>query len=159
MSALLPSGRPESTVVDAKKRIGIFGGAFDPPHKAHVALAQLALDQLALDELYVIPTGSAWHKVRALTAANCPASHTRPAAAIGSMNQPLGAGVMRASSGRIRQASHRLAAPIAVQIIKAGSEASGPNAPPVSQLGRPPRAVLLAIASPKSPPETAAPKR
>ena len=69
MSAVLPSGRSECTGVDAKKRIGIFGGAFDPPHKAHVALAQLALDQLALDELHVIPTGSAWHKARALSSA------------------------------------------------------------------------------------------
>lgn len=77
MSALLPSGCPESKLVDAKKRIGIFGGAFDPPHKAHVALAQLALDQLTLDELYVIPTGSAWHKLRALTAATHRLAMTR----------------------------------------------------------------------------------
>jgi nicotinate-nucleotide adenylyltransferase len=50
------------------KRIGIFGGAFDPPHNAHVALAQTALTELALDELHVIPTGQAWHKARALSA-------------------------------------------------------------------------------------------
>lgn len=60
MSAPLPSSRP--------RRVGIFGGAFDPPHKAHVALAQSALDQLALDELRIIPTGHAWHKARALSA-------------------------------------------------------------------------------------------
>ena len=52
-------------------RIGVFGGAFDPPHNAHVALARCSLEQLALDELRVIPTGQAWHKSRALS----PASH------------------------------------------------------------------------------------
>lgn len=51
------------------RRIGVMGGAFDPPHLAHQALAQTALEQLQLDELRVIPTGQAWHKVRALSAA------------------------------------------------------------------------------------------
>ena len=51
------------------KRIGIFGGAFDPPHNAHVALAQVALAELELDALHVIPTGQAWHKARTLSAA------------------------------------------------------------------------------------------
>jgi len=48
-------------------RIGLFGGAFDPPHKAHVALAQAALTQLSLNVLHVLPTGDAWHKPRDLT--------------------------------------------------------------------------------------------
>lgn len=51
------------------QRVGILGGAFDPPHLAHVALAQVALEQLKLDGLRVIPTGQAWHKPRRLTAA------------------------------------------------------------------------------------------
>ena len=50
-------------------RIGIFGGAFDPPHHAHVALASAAIQQFDLDSLHVIPTGQAWHKARALSAA------------------------------------------------------------------------------------------
>ncbi|MGA1168233.1 MAG: adenylyltransferase/cytidyltransferase family protein, partial [Burkholderiaceae bacterium] len=49
--------------------VGIYGGAFDPPHQAHVALAQAALAQLALDQLYIVPTGDAWHKTRPLSAA------------------------------------------------------------------------------------------
>lgn len=49
----------------------MFGGAFDPPHRAHVALASAAVRQLALDLLYVFPTGDAWHKARALS----PAEH------------------------------------------------------------------------------------
>ncbi|MBK7006772.1 MAG: nicotinate (nicotinamide) nucleotide adenylyltransferase [Burkholderiales bacterium] len=49
-------------------RVGVFGGAFDPPHRGHVALAQTALQQLQLDVLHAIPTGQAWHKSRDLTA-------------------------------------------------------------------------------------------
>ncbi len=50
------------------RRVGIFGGAFDPPHRAHVALAEAALAQLGLDALHIIPTGQAWHKTRTLSA-------------------------------------------------------------------------------------------
>lgn len=53
----------------APQRLGVFGGAFDPPHLAHVALAQLAVRQLQLDQLRVLPTGQAWHKPRSLSAA------------------------------------------------------------------------------------------
>ena len=50
-----------------KKRIGVFGGAFDPPHLAHRSLAEVAQAELGLDELRVLPTGQAWHKTRQLT--------------------------------------------------------------------------------------------
>jgi nicotinate-nucleotide adenylyltransferase len=49
------------------QRIGVFGGAFDPPHRAHVALAQAALAQFDLDALHIIPTGQAWHKATSLS--------------------------------------------------------------------------------------------
>jgi nicotinate-nucleotide adenylyltransferase len=52
----------------AVTRIGVFGGAFDPPHNAHVALVQAALAQLGLAELRIFPTGDAWHKQRTLSA-------------------------------------------------------------------------------------------
>ncbi|MEW6693558.1 Nicotinate-nucleotide adenylyltransferase [Tepidimonas thermarum] len=48
-------------------RLGVFGGAFDPPHRAHRAVAEAALRQLALDALLIVPTGQAWHKARALS--------------------------------------------------------------------------------------------
>jgi len=54
-----------------QRRIGLFGGTFDPPHAAHVALATLALRELALDELRWIPAGEPWQKARAIT----PAEH------------------------------------------------------------------------------------
>lgn len=55
--------------MSAAFRLGMFGGAFDPPHLAHVALAKAAVAQLGLDELRVFPTGQAWHKSRDLTSA------------------------------------------------------------------------------------------
>ena len=59
------------------QRVGMFGGAFDPPHRAHVSLAQAAIAQLALERLYVFPTGNAWHKDRTLTAAEDRLAMTR----------------------------------------------------------------------------------
>jgi len=51
-------------------RVGMFGGAFDPPHLAHRRLAETALEQLGLRHLHIIPTGQAWHKARVLTEAH-----------------------------------------------------------------------------------------
>lgn len=50
------------------KRIGLFGGTFDPVHLAHLALAREALAALALDELRWIPAGQPWQKARQLAA-------------------------------------------------------------------------------------------
>jgi len=36
-------------------KIGVFGGTFDPPHAAHLALAEAALEQLELDEVMFLP--------------------------------------------------------------------------------------------------------
>jgi nicotinate-nucleotide adenylyltransferase len=41
---------------------GLLGGAFDPPHRAHLALAEQAIRQLALARLVVVVTGTAPHK-------------------------------------------------------------------------------------------------
>jgi nicotinate-nucleotide adenylyltransferase len=49
------------------QRLGVFGGAFDPPHLAHVALVEAAVAQLQLDHVHVLPTGQAWHKPRHLS--------------------------------------------------------------------------------------------
>jgi nicotinate-nucleotide adenylyltransferase len=53
----------------SSRRVGVFGGAFDPPHVTHVALARAALAQRHLDELRIFPTGHSWHKSRVLSAA------------------------------------------------------------------------------------------
>jgi len=41
---------------------GLFGGSFDPPHLAHLALAHCALEQLALDVLVWLPARQSPHK-------------------------------------------------------------------------------------------------
>ena len=53
----------------AARRVGLFGGSFDPVHNAHVALATTALDQLSLDELRWIPVCQPWQKTRRLAPA------------------------------------------------------------------------------------------
>jgi nicotinate-nucleotide adenylyltransferase len=55
----------------ARRRIGLFGGTFDPVHLAHLALAREALAALQLDEVRWVPAGQPWQKARALT----PAAH------------------------------------------------------------------------------------
>ncbi len=43
-------------------RVGLLGGAFNPPHLGHLRLAELALHQLELDELRFVPTAVSPHK-------------------------------------------------------------------------------------------------
>ena len=42
--------------------IGLFGGAFDPPHNGHVALAETATRVFGLEPLVVIVAEAPWHK-------------------------------------------------------------------------------------------------
>ncbi|MCX7835125.1 MAG: nicotinate-nucleotide adenylyltransferase [bacterium] len=44
------------------KKIGIFGGTFDPPHIVHLSAAKIALRWLSLDELWFILSGNPPHK-------------------------------------------------------------------------------------------------
>ncbi len=66
------------------RRIGLFGGTFDPPHNAHVALARLALTELGLDELRWIPAGQPWQKARQIT----PAAHREAMVRLAMDNEP-----------------------------------------------------------------------
>src|SRR5262245_42715643 len=51
-------------------RLGILGGAFDPPHLGHLILAECALSQFKLDEVRFMPAGDPWRKShREVTAA------------------------------------------------------------------------------------------
>ncbi len=43
-------------------RIGIFGGTFDPPHVAHLAVAEEAREALGLDRVIFVPAGQPWQK-------------------------------------------------------------------------------------------------
>lgn len=49
-----PPGRPA--------RVGLFGGSFDPVHRAHLAVARAAREQLRLDRVLWIPAGRPWQK-------------------------------------------------------------------------------------------------
>lgn len=48
--------------VAARRRIGLVGGTFDPPHVGHLALARAARDAFDLDEVRLLPTGRSWQK-------------------------------------------------------------------------------------------------
>ncbi len=54
------SGQPGSA--PARTGVGVFGGAFNPPHRSHVRLARQALERLPIRELRVIPSGDHPHK-------------------------------------------------------------------------------------------------
>lgn len=46
----------------ARKRVGIFGGTFDPPHVGHLLLAETVREQLDLDEVLFVPCNEPPHK-------------------------------------------------------------------------------------------------
>ena len=50
--------------------IACFGGTFNPPHRAHFALAHAACAQLSLAQLLLIPAGQPWQKPQVLPAAH-----------------------------------------------------------------------------------------
>ena len=43
-------------------KVGIFGGAFNPVHAGHTALARAAFKELKLNEMLIIPTADSRHK-------------------------------------------------------------------------------------------------
>lgn len=47
---------------DRSLRSGVLGGTFDPPHRAHLALAAAAREHLALERVLFIPAGDPWRK-------------------------------------------------------------------------------------------------
>jgi nicotinate-nucleotide adenylyltransferase len=51
------AGRPRP------RRLGVFGGTFDPPHIAHLVVAIDVRDALDLDEVLVVVAGEPWQKV------------------------------------------------------------------------------------------------
>ena len=45
-----------------RRRLGLLGGTFDPPHRAHLILAAAAREALDLDRVIVVPAGDPWRK-------------------------------------------------------------------------------------------------
>jgi len=51
------------------RRIGVLGGTFDPPHVAHLAIAEEAREALGLERVVFVPAGEPWQKAdRAVSA-------------------------------------------------------------------------------------------
>jgi len=44
------------------RRVGLFGGVFNPVHLGHVALAKKAISSLSLEKLYIVPCSDPAHK-------------------------------------------------------------------------------------------------
>ena len=44
------------------RRVGVFGGTFDPPHIGHLVTAQRVLEALELDEVLVVVANDPWQK-------------------------------------------------------------------------------------------------
>ena len=59
------------------KRIGLFGGSFDPPHLGHLILAEQCRVQANLDQILFIPTYQAPHKKNAGNSTHHCESHHR----------------------------------------------------------------------------------
>jgi len=44
------------------KKVGVFGGLFDPPHIGHLIVAQFVLDEFRLGKIVFVPAGNPPHK-------------------------------------------------------------------------------------------------
>lgn len=45
-----------------RRRIGLFGGTFDPPHIGHTVIAKQAMEQHDLNVVYFVVAGDPWQK-------------------------------------------------------------------------------------------------
>jgi nicotinate-nucleotide adenylyltransferase len=70
--------------VSARRRIGVFGGTFDPIHIGHLRCAEEAREQLALDEILFVPASDPPHKTRRVT----PAAHRLAMARLATAGNP-----------------------------------------------------------------------
>lgn len=61
-----PPGRgapsPAPAAPAAGSRLGVLGGTFDPPHVAHLAVAEEAREALGLERVLFVPAGRPWQK-------------------------------------------------------------------------------------------------
>lgn len=65
----VPDDLPALPISDIRP-LGLFGGRFDPVHRAHIRMAQAAADQLGLSEVLWIVSGRAVHKATVASAAD-----------------------------------------------------------------------------------------
>src|SRR2546426_12277321 len=58
-SAAMPTASDPAT---KPKRLGVFGGSFDPVHWGHLLLAETCRDECSLEEVWFLPCGQPPHK-------------------------------------------------------------------------------------------------
>ena len=77
----MATDRDPEVHVAPDRRVGLFGGTFDPPHNGHVSVAKDVADALRLDRVLWIPAGEPPHKdAWQPSAASCRLAMVRAAA-------------------------------------------------------------------------------
>jgi nicotinate-nucleotide adenylyltransferase len=54
--------KPDRAEGDVVRRLGVFGGTFDPLHIGHIAVAERTLREFDLDRVMFVPAGRPWQK-------------------------------------------------------------------------------------------------
>jgi nicotinate-nucleotide adenylyltransferase len=67
------------------RRLGIFGGTFDPPHVGHLVTAVNVRHELALDKVLLVVAGRPWQKVGTRHITRSPDRYAMVEAAVGSV--------------------------------------------------------------------------
>ena len=57
------TSRADDATVGPRRRVGVLGGTFDPPHLGHLVVADQVYSALALDEVILVPANRPWQKV------------------------------------------------------------------------------------------------
>lgn len=85
------------------KRIGVFGGTFDPLHCGHLALALEVRDQLELDRMLLVVANDPWQKTACVPVTLAKYRFEMVAAAVGAINATSGSPILEASDYEIRR--------------------------------------------------------
>ncbi len=81
---------------DLQRRVGLFGGTFDPPHIGHILTGQRVAERIGLDEVWFVVAHDPWQKTeqkqvtpaelrRDMTAAACYVSRSGPSGQAGAV--------------------------------------------------------------------------
>lgn len=106
------------TVTDggSTRRVGVFGGTFDPPHNAHLLAAATARDVLRLDRVLLVVAGDPWQKTASVPVT---AAHHRLA-----MTQLLvdGAGGLEVTDLEVRRSGPSYTVDTLTELASAGEQ-------------------------------------
>ena len=88
-----------------KKRVGVFGGTFDPVHAGHLAVARQAASEVLLDQIIFIPAADPPHKTE--TAASYKHRVAMLEAALGRDQDQFSISLLEAELSRIKSRCNR----------------------------------------------------